>query len=90
MLASAEIDTTIANNGVGSINISGSASLNGILNIIPQFTTLPALGQSYTFMNFANDTGQFNTVEGGTLSNGEKLSLVYTDPKDLRLNVVAA
>ena len=90
LLPSAEIDTTLANNSVGSINVSGSASLNGVLNIIPQFTTLPSLGQSYTFMNFANDTGQFNTVEGGTLSTGERLSLVYTDPTDLRLNVVAA
>jgi fibronectin-binding autotransporter adhesin len=84
-----ELDIEVGPSGNGLLNVGGNLTLNGTLNVIQLAGFAPAVGQSFTFLTFASDTGSFATVEGTTIGNGEALSLDTSDTNDLRLDVVS-
>ena len=87
--STSELDIEVGPSGNGLLNVGGDLTLDGTLNVIQLAGFAPAVGQSFTFLTFATDTGSFATVEGTTIGNGEALSLDTSDTNDLRLDVVS-
>jgi hypothetical protein len=84
-----ELDIEVGPSGNGLLNVGGNLTLDGTLNVIQLAGFAPAIGQSFTFLTFATDTGAFTAVQGTTIGNGETLSLDTSDTNDLRLDVVS-
>jgi hypothetical protein len=87
--STSELDIEVGPSRNGLLNVGGNLTLDGTLNVIQLAGFAPAVGQSFTFLTFATDTGSFATVEGTTIGNGEALSLDTSDTNDLRLDVVS-
>jgi hypothetical protein len=87
--STSELDIEVGPSGNGLLNVGGNLTLDGTLNVIQLAGFAPAIGQSFTFLTFATETGAFATVEGTTIGNGEALSLDSSDTNDLRLDVVS-
>jgi hypothetical protein len=77
--------------GNGFLNVDGNLALDGTLNVIQLDGFAPLIGQTFTFVSFATETGTFANIDGTTIGNGllEKLSLDSSDTNDLRLDVIS-
>jgi hypothetical protein len=73
----------------GSVMVSGAATLSGTLNLnlVNGFT--PTLGNTFQVMTFDSRAGQFGTINGLVIGNGNQFTPVY-ESTDLTLNVTAA
>jgi fibronectin-binding autotransporter adhesin len=58
------------------LNISGSASLHGTLNIAALTGFTPTVGEQFDILNYSSETGTFSTVDC-TFSNGDGCSVTY-------------
>jgi len=78
-----------ANAGQFSVlNVQGNASLNGFLDPVLVNGFVPAIGQSFTFMNYASFTGFFPRIENLVFDHGRKRWLVAYNPTSAVLIVV--
>ena len=57
------------------LSLSGSASLNGLLNVDLTNGFIPAVGDTFTFFNYASHTGAFSGVN--SLNNGYAYDVTY-------------
>ena len=57
-----EVGGTTAGSGFDVINVTGSTTLNGTLNVTSYLGYTPAAGANYSFMNFGSSTGAFTTT----------------------------
>jgi hypothetical protein len=60
------------------VQVSGTAILDGTLNVILVGGFVPSTGNSFTIMTFASQTGDFATKNGLNLGGGKVLSAVYS------------
>jgi hypothetical protein len=71
----------------GRINITGTATLDGSLNVIRESGYIPSLGNRFRFMTFVGRSGVFATTGGFTIGGGLVFNLDTTDATDLELVV---
>jgi hypothetical protein len=69
--------------------ITGTATLDGTLNLSLLAGFLPSVGDSLIIMTFNAETGKFAIVNGLDMGNGEMWELVY-NPTDITLVAVGA
>jgi hypothetical protein len=74
----------------GRMTVTGSATLNGTLNVALANGFTPALGDRFRFMTHASRTGAFATQNGLDIGGGLAFQVETTDPLDLELVTVAA
>ena len=69
----------IANSSQFSVlNVLGNANLNGNLNPVLLNGFVPAIGESFTFLNYASLTGFFSHIENQVFNHGtEQWSIIY-------------
>ena len=69
----------IANSSQFSVlNVLGNANLNGNLNPVLLNGFVPAIGESFTFLNYASFTGFFSHIENQVFNHGtEQWSIIY-------------
>jgi RHS repeat-associated protein len=63
----------------GRMNITGTANLDGVLNIVLVDGFGPRAGQSFEIMTFGSRNGQFSTVNGLVVGKMKLFDIVYTD-----------
>jgi autotransporter-associated beta strand protein len=74
---------------VSVLNVVGNANLNGALDPVFVNGFVPAIGQSFTFLNYASLTGSFSHIQNPVFDHGTKRwSLVY-GPNSAYLVVVS-
>ena len=62
------------------LNVQGNASLNGFLDPVLVNGFVPAIGQSFTFMNYASFTGFFPRIQNLVFDHGRKRwSVAYNE-----------
>jgi endoglucanase len=74
--------------GYDSINVTGTASLKGTLNVSLQNSFYPATGAVYTIMKYASHTGTFTTVNLPALTSNRTWNLKY-NATSITLEVLA-
>ena len=74
--------------GSGLLQVTGSATLGGTLEIIQSGLYTPAIGDSFEILTFGSKTGNFQTTEGLDLKNNLRGQLEITDTK-VTLTVVS-
>jgi hypothetical protein len=78
-----------ANAGQFSVlNVSENANLNGFLDPVLLNRFVPAIGQSFTFMNYASFTGFFRRIQNLVFDHGRKRWVVAYNPTSAILTVV--
>lgn len=71
------------------LNITGTATLDGTLNINPLVRTIPPLGTKFTIINASTGvSGAFATVNGAGINSSEHFEVVY-NPASVELEVVS-
>ena len=65
----------------GRINITGSATLAGTLQVSYVNGFLPSLSQRFSILTFASRTGTFGTILGNDAGNGIRLDTDYQTTK---------
>jgi len=73
---------------VSVLNILGNANLNGYLDPVLVNGFVPAIGQSFTFRNYASFTGFFPRIENLVFDHGRKRWVVAYNPTSAVLFVV--
>jgi autotransporter-associated beta strand protein len=73
---------------VSVLNVLGNANLNGSLDPVLVNGFVPAIGQSFTFMNYASLTGSFFRIQNQVFDHGRKRWLVTYNPTAAVLFVV--
>ena len=73
------IELAGANTGDFSVlNVLGTANLNGFLNPVLLNAFVPAVGDSFTFLNYASFTGEFSRILSQVFNHGtEQWSVIY-------------
>jgi hypothetical protein len=74
----------------GRMTVTGSAFLDGTLNIGLVNGFVPVVNDRFLFMTFSSRTGFFATTNGLDLGEGLAYQVETTDPLDLELVTVAA
>jgi hypothetical protein len=69
--------------------VSGSVTLDGILNVSLINSFNPAIGDNFTILTFATRAGDFATKNGLNIGGGKQLDANY-GATDLTLSTVAA
>ena len=59
---------------------SGNANLNGYLDPVLVNGFVPAIGQSFTFINYASLTGSFSHIQNQVFDHGRKRWLLIYNP----------
>jgi hypothetical protein len=70
------------------LNVVGNANLNGALDPEPVNGFVPAIGQSFTFMNYASFTASFSHIVKHVFDHGRKRWAVAYNPTGAELFVV--
>jgi len=70
------------------LNVSGHASLNGLMTVDLLRGYIPQIGNMFDIMNFAGESGTFSTVVGLPINSQEHFVLEY-NATNLTLDVVA-
>ncbi|MBV5330735.1 MAG: LEPR-XLL domain-containing protein, partial [Chlorobium sp.] len=83
-----ELAGTTAGSGFDQINISGTATLAGTLDIDLYGGFTPTVGQSFQIFTWSGYTGTFDQYSGLDLYNGTRLNPVYSST-GLKLEVVS-
>jgi autotransporter-associated beta strand protein len=65
---------------VSVLNVLGNANLNGYLDPVLVNGFVPAIGQSFTFMNYASFTGFFSHIKDQPFDHGRKRWLLAYNP----------
>ncbi|HEY0457035.1 MAG TPA: hypothetical protein VGE41_11715 [Verrucomicrobiae bacterium] len=78
-LLEVEIGGTSAGTNYDQLNVSGGATLGGMLNIILTNGFSPALGDSFLILTCATRTNKFAALNGAHLSNGLLLAPIYSN-----------
>jgi hypothetical protein len=61
-----------------SLNVLGSANLNGFLDPVLLNGFVPTIGDSFTFLNYASFTGEFSHIKHQVFDNGMlQWSVIY-------------
>jgi fibronectin-binding autotransporter adhesin len=92
-LATGVMDVQLGGLKAGSqysqVNITGTASLNGTLNINPLVKTIPPLGTTFTILSAPSGvSGTFSTVNGTKINASEHFQVNY-NPTSVDLAVVS-
>jgi autotransporter-associated beta strand protein len=74
----------------GRMTVTGSATLNGTLNVALANGFTPVLGDRFRFMTDTSRAGFFATTNGLDLGGGLAFQVETTDPLDIELVTVAA
>jgi len=72
----------------GHLTISGPATLGGTLNLAVVNGFSPAVGNTFPVETFGSHIGQFTTINGLTIGNGNQFTVTY-NPSNLTLGVAA-
>jgi autotransporter-associated beta strand protein len=67
------------------LNVSGSATLAGVLDIVIDPLFAPQPGDSFTILTYGSRSGEFNAVSGVGLISGNAFLLPVYDTNELRL-----
>jgi autotransporter-associated beta strand protein len=59
------------------LNVLGNASLGGVLDPLLLNGFVPALGDSFTFLNYASFTGEFSHIRNPFLGDGLQWGVIY-------------
>jgi hypothetical protein len=71
------------------VNITGTATLSGTLNINPLVRTIPPLGTTFTILNASSGvSGTLSTVNGTKINANEHFQVTY-NPTSVELIVVS-
>jgi fibronectin-binding autotransporter adhesin len=74
-----QIGGTTAGTQYSQLNVTGTAALNGTLNIKLTNKFKPTVGQTFTILNASSGiTGTFSVVNGTSINSNEHFSLSYT------------
>jgi autotransporter-associated beta strand protein len=65
---------------VSVLDVRGNANLNGFLDPVLLNGFVPAIGQSFTFLNYASFTGFFSHIQNDVFDNGRKRWLLIYQP----------
>ena len=79
-----------SNTQFGRMTVTGSATLDGTLNVSLANGFSPVLGNRFRFMTHASRTGAFAVTNGLDIGGGLAFQVETTDPLDLELVTVAA
>lgn len=60
------------------LKVNGTAKLSGTLALSLLTGYTPMIGDTFTLITFASETGSFSNVTGTDLGNGEVLALIYS------------
>jgi hypothetical protein len=82
-----DIDGGAPGAGFDQLKITGTATLDGVLNISVNDDYLPTLGTTFDILTFGQRSGDFATIHGLVQSSGLVLSKSYT-ATSLRLQVI--
>jgi hypothetical protein len=66
-IVSVDIAGTNANQ-IGRVNSTGAATLDGMLNVTLSGAFVPAIGNTFQVITYPSHTGQFATINGGTVN----------------------
>jgi hypothetical protein len=80
---------TTAGTGYDQLNISGSATLAGTLNINLAPGYIPNVGDSFTILTFASSTGGFSTINGLLFDMNTRRFNVQYNSTNVTLTVVS-
>ena len=87
------LDVTIGGTTAGTnydqLNVSGTASLNGILNISLASGFTPALGSTFDILNASSISGVFSTVNGLAINGSEHFTVTTVSGDEIVLTVVS-
>lgn len=90
--SSGALDISIAGTTVGTqydqLNVTGSSSLNGTLNIKLVNGFVPTVGTTFDILNTSVRSGTFSTVTGTAINGSEHFAITYNG-NDVLLTVVA-
>jgi T5SS/PEP-CTERM-associated repeat protein len=82
-----DVGGTNAGSQFDQLNVTGAASLNGILNLDLIDNFVPTIGETFDILNFGSRTGTFSTVNGEDINSSEHFSVVY-NATNVTLDVV--
>ena len=74
---------------IGRMTISSAATLDGMLNLALVKGFSPAIGNSFQVLTFGSRAGQFATINGLAIGNGNQFTPAY-NATNLTLNVATA
>jgi hypothetical protein len=83
-----EIGGLAAGTQFDQLNISGTATLNGTLNIQLINGFVPNVGDAFQILSYASNVGTFATINGLIIGNAKKFQASY-NPTNLTLDTVA-
>jgi hypothetical protein len=87
------LDVTIGGTTAGTkfdqLNVSGTASLNGTLNITLASGYTPAIGNTFDILNASTINGSFSTVNGLAINSSEHFTVTTVSGDEIVLTVVS-
>jgi hypothetical protein len=87
------LDVTIGGTTAGTtfdqLNTSGTASLNGTLNIKLASGYTPAVGNTFDILNASSISGTFSTVNGLAINSSEHFTVTEVSGDEIELTVVS-
>jgi len=87
------LDVTIGGLTAGTqfdqLNVSGTASLNGTLNIKLATGYTPALGNTFAILNASTVSGNFSTITGLSINGSEHFTVTTVNGDEILLTVVS-
>jgi hypothetical protein len=87
------LDVTIGGTTAGTkfdqLNVSGTASLNGTLNITLASGYTPAVGNTFDILNASSISGTFSTVNGLAINSSEHFTVTTVSGDEIELTVVS-
>ena len=79
-----EIGGTTVDSLYDQLNITGTATLGGTLNISLVNSFIPALGDTFEILTYSSYTGNFNTINGLNTGTGVSFDML-TSPTSIKL-----
>jgi hypothetical protein len=64
-------------NNYAQVNVAGSATLGGTLNLLPYNGFVPVSGDKFTVMTYGSSSGTFSSIDGTSPAPGLTYSAVY-------------
>ncbi len=87
------LDVTIGGTTAGTkfdqLNVSGTASLNGTLNITLASGYTPAVGNTFDILNASSVSGNFSTINGLAINSSEHFTVTTVNGDEIELTVVS-
>jgi hypothetical protein len=87
------LDVTIGGTTAGTkfdqLNVSGTASLNGTLNITLASGYTPAIGNTFDILNATSVSGNFSTINGLAINSNEHFTVTTVSGDEIELTVVS-